>query len=133
MSVAQTIGQRIKEARIKAKLSQKELANRLGVSASLIGQYENHVRVPKYETQKKIANALGVDPYVIFNDSQRELFIEGEASVLMANLKQGYSFSDCEVKLINAFTLLNEDGQQKAIERVEELTEIPKYQKKDPQ
>ena len=124
-----TIGQRIREARLQAKLSQKELADRLGVSASLIGQYENHIRIPKYETQQKIAHALGVDVYVIFSDSQRELFVEGEASVILTNLEFGYSFSDSEKKLIKAFSKLSKEGQQKAIERVEELAEIPKYKK----
>lgn len=36
-------------------------------------------------------------------------------------------------RLVNAFDLLNDAGQQKAIERVEELTEIPKYQRQPPQ
>lgn len=35
-------------------------------------------------------------------------------------------------RLVNAFDLLNDAGQQKAIERVEELTEIPKYQRQEP-
>lgn len=33
-------------------------------------------------------------------------------------------------RISSAYLLLNEAGQQKAVERVEELTEIPKYQKK---
>lgn len=40
----------------------------------------------------------------------------------------GYSGSRAEQKIISAFSSLNEEGQQKALERVEELTEIPKYQ-----
>ena len=35
-------------------------------------------------------------------------------------------------RLVNAFDLLNDAGQQKAVERVEELTEIPKYQRQEP-
>lgn len=35
-----------------------------------------------------------------------------------------------KTKLNAAFDRLNEEGQKKAVERVEELTEIPKYQKK---
>lgn len=34
---------------------------------------------------------------------------------------------------LSAFSKLNPTGQQKAVERVEELTEIPKYQKAPPQ
>ena len=33
--------------------------------------------------------------------------------------------------LISAFQKLNVDGQQKAIERVQELSEIPKYKKEE--
>lgn len=35
--------------------------------------------------------------------------------------------------LLKQFAGLNTDGQQKAVERVEELTEIPKYQREKPQ
>ena len=53
-----------------------------------------------------------------FDDHQREL----ENQFLPGKTK----------KLVAAFSLLNEEGQQKAVERVEELTEIPKYQKETP-
>lgn len=37
-----------------------------------------------------------------------------------------------KARIDSAFELLNDDGQKKAAERVEELTEIPKYQRKAP-
>ena len=37
------------------------------------------------------------------------------------------SVPQIEKKLLIAFDQLNKDGQQKAVERIEELTEIPKY------
>ena len=43
----------------------------------------------------------------------------------------GYSFTKAEHFLIGAFSKLNTDGQSVAVERVEELTEIPKYQRTD--
>lgn len=33
-----------------------------------------------------------------------------------------------EIRMIQSFQKLNDEGQQKAAERVEELTEIPRYQ-----
>lgn len=39
----------------------------------------------------------------------------------------GYGFSDNEFKLIKAFSALNNAGQIKAVERVEELSEITRY------
>lgn len=124
-----TIGQRIKLARAKAGISQKELAEKLEVSASMIGQYENDIRKPKLDTQQRIADALGVDIYEVFSDEQREIFIEGEASGISV-LNLGFvALSFPEKRLVDAFNQLNDEGQQKAVERVEELTEIPKYKK----
>ncbi len=55
-----TIGNKIKEIRKDKHISQKDLGEKLGVSAAMIGQYETGVRNPKFETLEKIANALGV-------------------------------------------------------------------------
>lgn len=42
-------------------------------------------------------------------------------------------YLDTKGRLDLAFNALNEDGQQKAVERVEELTEIPRYRRQGPQ
>lgn len=54
------IGEKIKYYRKQCGLTQKELGERLGVSASMIGQYENSTRNPKMETIQKIADVLGI-------------------------------------------------------------------------
>lgn len=124
-----TIGQRIRLARSKVGISQKGLAEKLGVSASMIGQYESDVRKPKFETQQRIAEALGVEVYEIFSDEQRKVYTEGEISGLSV-LELGFvALSFPERSLIDSFNKLNPEGQQKAVERIEELAEIPKYQK----
>jgi len=51
---------RIKEARKKAGLTQKELGARAGMSESMIGQYETGYRRPKYSTLERIAEAMGL-------------------------------------------------------------------------
>jgi len=56
-----TIGQLIKEARKKKQMTQKQLAEKLGISYVNISQLENNQRTPKYETLKYIAAALGVN------------------------------------------------------------------------
>ena len=53
-------GERIKQARKNAGLSQKELGEKLEISPVMISQYENGVRNPKLKTLQKIADALGV-------------------------------------------------------------------------
>ena len=62
-----SVGQNIKKARKKAGMTQKELAQKLGLSFQSIAQWENDLRNPKVETLRKIANALECDPAELDN------------------------------------------------------------------
>ena len=118
-----TTGERIQKARKSAGLSQKELGEKLGVSASMIGQYENDLRIPKIETLEKLATALNVkistlrDIHTFFF---QDLFIPSEGD-------------ETSARILSALADLNAEGQSEAVKRVEELTEIPKYKKEPPQ
>lgn len=69
---AQIIGQRIKESRINANMTQKELAKRLGLkSYQIIGQYEIGVRKPKRERINQLAQILDVNPAYLAGESDR--------------------------------------------------------------
>ena len=57
-----TIGERIKQCRLEHGMTQKDLAERMGISPIGISQYENGKRIPKIETIDRIASAIGVDP-----------------------------------------------------------------------
>ena len=59
------VGQRIKEARKKVGLTQKELADRIEVSTTTIQQYELGKRQPRFEQMAAIADALGVTYYYL--------------------------------------------------------------------
>lgn len=63
-----TTGQLIQQARKKAGLSQKQLGQKLGLSASMIGQWENDLRNPKSKTLQRIATALNVPIYDLMDD-----------------------------------------------------------------
>lgn len=54
------IATKLKEARQKKGLTQKQLGDRLGISQQQFAQYENGKRIPKIETLQKIADALDV-------------------------------------------------------------------------
>lgn len=60
MVTAKEIGVGIKNARLTAKITQAELARRLGVTPQAVSQYERGIKKPKIETIKKIADALEV-------------------------------------------------------------------------
>ena len=62
------IGDKIKELRKKAGISQQELADRLETTPQNLSQYETGKRQPKIETIQKMANALGVDVWELYDD-----------------------------------------------------------------
>lgn len=121
-----TIGQLIKKYRKEKKLSQVELGVLLGVSGSMIGQYENNLRKPKYENLQKIAIALEVPMEALFGDQAELDTIEMRAP---NSYWAEYPDNSNRWKLLKAFDTLNNKGQQKAVERVEELARLPENQK----
>lgn len=62
------VGKTIKEWRKKRGLSQKELADKTGISLSSIKKYELELRVPKLEQLIKIADVLDMPLYELIND-----------------------------------------------------------------
>ena len=180
--VFKTIGERIKELRKEKGLTQAELGEKLGVSASMVGQYENGFRKPKKDTLCRIMEALGVSyrdfflGVVFFKEIANELEIspmtaraalEDDASVpdelklkvlhcalaiavektlhdpvppvsadyfsvAASQTAEYFPTNPHRQRMLDAFEKLNKQGQQIAAGRVEELTEIPKYQAHDP-
>lgn len=63
------IGKRIKEAREALHLTQKELADKIGITASSITNYENETSHPKEPILYKLINELQVDANFLFQDS----------------------------------------------------------------
>jgi transcriptional regulator with XRE-family HTH domain len=55
-----TTGEAIKNARIKANMTQAALAEKLNVTPQNISQYERDIKNPKIETLQKIASALDI-------------------------------------------------------------------------
>lgn len=119
-----TTGQLIKAARKKAGVTQEELGKKIGVSGSSMAQWENDLRNPKLDTLQRIAAALGVPVQELISDWEavdkeefKDVFIYGKGLTTPKD------------RIDAALDRLNDEGQEKAAERVEELTEIPKYQK----
>ena len=164
-----TIGERIKDSRTIAGLTQAQLAEKSGLAVGTIHQYENNKRQPRVEQLTKIANALNVPVDAFVDNDHYHLHLLALASI--AGLKDDISIlsvpesekveeelkkRDNETQinlnklkffirskyvdftesdfiavrdLINDFYSLNAMGQKKAIERIGELAEIPKYQR----
>ncbi len=136
-----TTGQRIQRARKRAGLSQKQLGEKLGLSASMIGQWENDLRKPKYGTLKKLANALDVWVYDLSSPEDtaervkrlEEFYMPDELdyAALPPRDKSERPIEGNYQRIAAAFDKLNPNGQQEAVKRIEELTEIPRYCRQD--
>lgn len=152
-----TIGEKIYYCRTENHMTQKQLAEKCGMADSAIRKYESGKVTPKYETLQKIANALGVswkELYPTFEEALptiREKTLSGDATLenisqtlsspvyLMPENEEEYikflqklNGIEKEVEqkqLLDAFSKLNYMGQHIAIERIEELAQIPKYQR----
>lgn len=129
-----SIGNRIRELRKKKGASQEDLARLLGVTKSTISKYELGHREISIEQLKKILDFFGIEYGLFLADLDDPKYDEWN-NYVMDNFwdalfkKKNTTKSDATTKLLSAFTTLNPEGQQKAVERVEELTEIPKYKK----
>ena len=129
--MVKTIGEGIKAARQAAGLTQKELAEKLGISASAVGQFEKSDNM-RTETIEKIADVLGVSPYsIIFYDPEPFPIgsddPEGTAEVERALFGKVTNRTALDI----SYNKLNNLGKEEAVKRVEELTYIEKYTKSD--
>lgn len=122
-----TTGQRIKAARKNAGLTQKELGQRLGVAYQTLAQWENDLRNPKPDTLQRIAAALDVSIYMLLDDDEKELYRQAEVNLVLANVKAGYKFTTDEKLLVRLFHSMNDRGQERGVETMWELSQIPRY------
>ena len=132
-----TIGENIKKVRKQKHMTQRELAEALGMRDAAISKYEKGIVTPPLETLKQLADVLQVPiayllsgslyPQTVYYDDNGIVDVVPGVPEDVAQLV-GLS-SDNKAQLLEAFDKLNEEGQNKAVERVEELTEIPKYKK----
>lgn len=104
-------GLRIRAVRKSLGLTQELFAQKCGISLTSLRRYEANDRQPNISTIESMANSL---------DMTLAEFLWSTTTPGAVPAKQ---------LILTAFDQLNDEGQSKAVERVEELTEIPKYKK----
>lgn len=155
-----TVAENIKRIRKEKGMTQKQLGEKCRMSESALRQYELGYRNPKIQTIRRISDALGVslkeligndyksvssDPY--FSHSlEPERAIEVLENMYNTWEEAGFSANNPpkdetdrqkiypvarKKELLAAFESLNYRGKVTAVERIEELTEIPRYTKQD--
>lgn len=97
------IGPKIKEARERMNFTQKELGEKVGVTASAITNYENGVSHPKEPILIKLMETLAVDANYLFS----EYFEQQKMSA--TNDCDGLTEKECSVAL--AYRAATEDDR----------------------
>ncbi len=109
---------RLKELRESKGLSQKALANKLGVSQSTVGMWESQKREPNFSTTEEIANFFGVTIDYLLDNSHatKEVILENNSdnSVVIFNRNGEIirkKFSEEQMKYLEKFisSLTDED------------------------
>ena len=113
----------LKTLRTRNKMTQKQLADILGVSESRIGMYERCQREPDFEMLEAIADYFNVDMDFLTGrtDVERQ-FTFSPASAAPA-------LSSDEEQLVTDYRSLNAEGREKVSEYAADLVASGRYQK----
>ena len=123
-----TIGDTLKQARINAGLTQKQLGEKCGMADSAIRKYESGKIKPKIETLKKIAAALNVSVIDLADfDTATEILADDINQISMRYGQETPQY----YRMVEAFSTLNHTGAEKAAVAVEDLSKVPEYRRKD--
>lgn len=89
------IGRKLKEIRISKNITQKELAEKVNLTAGFISQIENNQIVPSLTSFIQICEALGVKASQILNENEKEeKYLIKKKDILS---KVSYKISDAEI------------------------------------
>lgn len=100
------LGVRIYELRLKTKLTQAQLAERVDVSNETISRIERGLRSPSFKVLERLASVLDVEVRELFNFSNRK-FLKNK----------------CQLELIDLLNYL-EDKKSKDIELILQIARL---------
>ena len=110
--------ERLRAIRKEKGLTQAELAEKAGIAVNSVRLYEAGARLPKLDTIARMAVAMGLTA----NDLMAGQWGKFDGIFLS---DEEFQQDDREAQLIYHFRTLNDNGQTVAVERVQELTQIP--------
>lgn len=112
-------GERIKELRLLAEMSQDELGRRVGVQRAAINKYEKGTveNIP-IKTIEKIAQVFDVSPAYIVGWNNQESSLSAEVKTI-----QGVSFfyGKEAVELLESFNNLTPKGRKKVLQYMDDI------------
>lgn len=99
----QQVGEMIRTRREARGMTQDDLANAIGVTASAIGMFENGKRRPKDSVAEAIADVFNIPKWAVY-------FSEDEVGVMARN------FTPQEMMLLDIFRSVDDVGRMRIIQ-----------------
>ena len=135
-----SVGDNIQKLRKERKLTQADLAKKANLSEISIRKYESGDRYPKLETLRNIATALNVGLWELKpewsefspEEVKKDLTYQGGGFYGKEAPKEVHDkfiqrLTDKKTELNRKIDILNNTGQQKALDYVADLAKIPEY------
>lgn len=115
------IGTRIKRIRMDKEMSQRAVAEALGIPYSTYSNYENNNREPSHDTLKRIADVLGVSvSYLIYGET-------GGMATSTANYLltlSGYQLDENSDGTLTIYDIENNEIKNSVIVTVDQLKQL---------
>ena len=117
-----TVAENIKTIRKQKGLTQKQLAELIGVSVGAVQQFEYGKIIPKMDTVLLMSTKLNVSPRIINPELNWDDYIDTES---LSNEVQVWDslpdYNEDDIDIFRSFLSLNPDGKQKASEYIDLL------------
>lgn len=113
-----TFGEKLRAARKKKKLTQKDLASKIGAKHNSISNWENNQNKPDPDTIQTLCWVLDVTPNYFFSNDD-------------IALTKNSCYSEEETLLLTLYNSLNAEGQKILIANAEFLNSQTQYKKCD--
>ena len=130
--------QNIRQIRLSRGMSQKELAQKMGLSQTTVSQFERGTHLPSFKTVTRLARAFDCDPADIYDPGE----YPDIPATTWGDLK-AQTWGDLQARtgekikalsdrsLLDDYKKLNSIGRKIAKERIKELCEIERYTRPD--
>jgi transcriptional regulator with XRE-family HTH domain len=119
----------LKQLRIQASMTQKELAEKLHVSQNAVFNWENGKREPGLDMIEKISKLFMVKPSYLLGYETEFIKPQNSLKNSLNNITLLKTNNQKLENVVRSFSRLNSKGQEKAVEQLELLAKIPEYQK----
>lgn len=114
-----TFGEKLRFARKEKKLTQKELASKIGAKHNSISNWEKDHNKPDPDTIQNLCWALDVTPNYFFSNEIIQLNENNQSQTALYT----------QYPILQVFDSLNSEGKKRLMEYAQDLAALDKYKK----